>query len=265
MSEAIADIDILGMILAYSLLAVVITFTTIRSVDVNKNIASSVFAMSVQLVIAGFVLKYILKLNLWYLTMCLVLITYILSTRIVLKKTEIKFPNILEMVFLSISIGSSVILLFMMVLVVRPTNLADAQYIIPLAGMITGNSMKGCALALDRFYSSVKSQRKQIETKLSLGATRDEAISDSFSESYKGALLPTISAISGMGAVHLPGMMTGQILSGVDPLIAIKYQIAIMMAILSAIAITAYIILMLSSKRAINEYDQINSSMFLKK
>jgi len=79
-----------------------------------------------------------------------------------------------------------------------------------------------------------------------------------FRSAFKAALLPTIASMSGIGIVHLPGMMTGQILSGVDPMLAVRYQIAIMLAIFAASAICSLIALYLVRRKSFNRFHQIS-------
>jgi len=117
-----------------------------------------------------------------------------------------------------------------------------------------GNSMNGSALALERFYDDIKIQNRKIETMISLGATAHEASFESFQKAYRSALLPILTNMTGMGIVFIPGMMTGQILGGSTPLTAIKYQIAIMAAILGSVALTSFLILTLENRHFFNKY-----------
>ncbi|HET97663.1 MAG TPA: iron export ABC transporter permease subunit FetB [Desulfurivibrio alkaliphilus] len=105
------------------------------------------------------------------------------------------------------------------------------QYAIPLLGMMLGNTMTGVALALDRLTNFAWQQQAVIETRLALGQEWRVAIRDSVRESVRVGLIPIINAMAAAGVVSLPGMMTGQILSGTPPMEAVKYQILIMFMI----------------------------------
>ncbi|HEX8960459.1 MAG TPA: ABC transporter permease, partial [Geobacteraceae bacterium] len=113
-----------------------------------------------------------------------------------------------------------------------------------LAGMIIGNSMNGASLAAERLASEVRERREEIETAICLGATARQASETAVRNAFRAALIPTMNTMAAMGIVSLPGMMTGQILSGTAPAIAVRYQIAIMCAITGAVAITAFLILL---------------------
>jgi len=109
----------------------------------------------------------------------------------------------------------------------------EPRFLIPLAGMIFANSMNAVSLAAERFESEVE---------------RKSSYSDARATSYKAALIPIINSLFAVGLVSLPGMMTGQILSGVDPLIAVRYQMMVMLMILGSAGISVAIYLMFLKK-----------------
>jgi putative ABC transport system permease protein len=107
----------------------------------------------------------------------------------------------------------------------------DPRYAVPLLGMILGNAMTGVSLGLDRLLTGAERERSAIEARLSLGHDFAEALSGVTREAVRSGLIPIINSMSAAGVVFLPGMMTGQILAGVDPVEAVKYQILIMFLI----------------------------------
>ena len=130
-------------------------------------------------------------------------------------------------------------------LVVRYSPWYDPRYLIPLAGMIIGNSMNGASLAAERLAAEIRERREEVETAICLGATARQASTTAVRLAFSAALMPTMNTMAAMGIVSIPGMMTGQILSGTEPIIAVRYQIAIMCAITGAVAITSYLIVLL--------------------
>jgi putative ABC transport system permease protein len=114
---------------------------------------------------------------------------------------------------------------------IRPDPWYDPRYAIPLLGMVLGNAMTGVSVGLERLLSAAVRERASIEARLSLGQSFAEAISDLRREAVRSGLIPTINSMSAAGVVFLPGMMTGQILAGVEPVQAVKYQILIMFLI----------------------------------
>src|SRR3569623_2692060 len=105
------------------------------------------------------------------------------------------------------------------------------QYAIPLLGMILGNTLNGISLGLDRLGGELSGRRAPVEALLALGATRWEAARGPIRQAVRTGLIPTINAMMVVGIVSLPGMMTGQILAGADPVEAVKYQIVMMFLI----------------------------------
>ena len=114
---------------------------------------------------------------------------------------------------------------------IRPHPWYDPRYAIPLLGMILGNCMTGIALGLDTLTTSLATRRAGVEAQLMLGATRWEAAGPVTRGALRSALMPIVNSMSATGLVSLPGMMTGQILSGVPPVEAVKYQILVMFLI----------------------------------
>jgi putative ABC transport system permease protein len=113
----------------------------------------------------------------------------------------------------------------------------DPQYLIPLLGMILGNALNGVSLGLEQFMESLVTNQGKIETLLSLGATRWEATHAEVQQAVRRGMIPMINSMMVMGLVSLPGMMTGQILAGANPLDAVRYQIIIVFAIASGTAL----------------------------
>lgn len=121
--------------------------------------------------------------------------------------------------------------------VIGPDPWYAPRYLLPILGMLTGNTLSGVALVLDALTSSAERERNVIEARIALGATRQEAFGDILRRALRTGLMPVMNAMAAAGIVSLPGMMTGQILAGIDPLEAAKYQILIMFLIAGATAI----------------------------
>jgi putative ABC transport system permease protein len=127
--------------------------------------------------------------------------------------------------------SSVLVTVFALVIALRPNPWYDPRYAIPLLGMILGNCMTGIGLGLNTLTTSLASRRASVEAQLMLGATRRVATAPVTREALRSALMPVINSMSVTGVVSLPGMMTGQILGGVPPAEAVKYQILVMFLI----------------------------------
>ena len=127
--------------------------------------------------------------------------------------------------------SSVLVTVFALITALRPNPWYDPRYAIPLLGMILGNCMTGIGLGLDNLTTSLVSRRASVEAQLMLGATRQVAAAPVMRDALRSALMPTINSMAATGVVSLPGMMTGQILGGVPPAEAVKYQILVMFLI----------------------------------
>jgi putative ABC transport system permease protein len=128
-------------------------------------------------------------------------------------------------------LAAALVTVFALTTALRPHPWYDPRYAIPLLGMILGNTMTGVALGLNGLTSGLAARRPAVEARLMLGATRRQAFAPVVRECLRTALMPVINMMSATGVVSLPGMMTGQILGGVAPEEAVKYQILILFLI----------------------------------
>ena len=119
--------------------------------------------------------------------------------------------------------------------------------------MLLGNTMNGIAIAMDRLTHTAWEQRSIIEARLMLGERWDEAISEYRRQAIRSGMIPIINAMAAAGIVSLPGMMTGQILSGISPLIAVRYQIMVMCMVFGSAGIASAIFLQLIRKDVIKK------------
>ena len=126
---------------------------------------------------------------------------------------------------------------FIALAVIQPSPWYAPRFLLPILGMIVGNAMSGVALVLDTATASAARERQSIEARLALGATRFQAFEDILRRSLRTGLMPILNQMAAAGIVSLPGMMTGQILAGIDPVEAAKYQVMIMFLIAGATAI----------------------------
>jgi putative ABC transport system permease protein len=154
--------------------------------------------------------------------------------------------------------GTTSSLLFFIFVVIHISPWYDPRYFIPIAGMFIGNSMTGISLGVSRLVDGITDNRHLIESALMLGASPKNASREIVNNAFDSAILPTINSMVGMGIVFLPGMMTGQILSGISPITAIEYQIAIMLGILGSVALSVILFVQMGYKTFFNNEHQLN-------
>ena len=134
-------------------------------------------------------------------------------------------------------------------LIVQVEPWYEPRYVIPLAGMVLGNSMTGIALALERVFADLDRRSDELLALTALGATPWEAAHQSVRDALRAGLIPTINSMAAAGIVFIPGMMAGQILAGADPLTATGYQIVVMLMVAAATAIGSVTAVLLTYRR----------------
>lgn len=195
----------------------------------GKEVLYATIRMAVQLLLIGYALIYIFENDSWYIGVSIIFVMITMSSLITLRNIEERGLNTYMMVVAAIGIAGSLNLILVIEYVLELTPFYEPRYVIPLAGMIYANSMNSVSLAAERFEKEIKT--------LDYKTARSAAL--------KASLIPKINAFLAVGLVSLPGMMTGQILSGVDPLIAVRYQIVVMAMILGSGGMSVILYLMM--------------------
>ncbi len=185
-----------------------------------------------QLFLLGYVLRFIFAVEEPWLVLLILFGMILFAAWTIHGRMEKRPVAFFWPTLVSMLLSYFVIVFFATALVVGVDPWYLPQYVIPLGGMVVGNSMNAIALALDRLFSSLDKGRQEVELHLSLGATYREASRRPLKEAIRAGMIPTLNNMMAVGVVFIPGMMTGQILAGVDPMVAIKYQIMIMIMIL---------------------------------
>ena len=188
---------------------------------------------AVQLALVGLVIKVLFALAspLWTGLMALAMV--LLAGNEVRLRQSRSFTGVWSygLGALSVSAGAGLVTVLALVAIVQPEPWHQPRYAIPLLGMILGNTMTGVSLALDSLVTAATRERVAIEARLALGADRATALRPAARAALRTGLMPIINSMSAAGIIALPGMMTGQILAGADPIEAVRYQILVMFLI----------------------------------
>ena len=224
---------------------VIATLVMIRMLGIprERQIITAVLRMTVQLIIAGYILVYVFDHPRFW--MILIILAVMLSFAVVnaIRRITVPVPTELRQIMtVALVVGTTSSLAYFLFVVVQGDAWRNPRYFIPISGMLIGNAMTGVSLAAGRMIEGMHDQRPVIESALMLGATPRVASHTVVRRAFDAALLPTINSMVGIGIVSLPGMMTGQILAGQSPLVAIRYQIGIMIGIMGATALSVLIL-----------------------
>ena len=256
--NGIVDLKLWQMAAAYVFVIVLLFIVKARGIAREKEIIISTIRMTVQLILTGYVLVYIFNNINPIFTIIIVAIMEVFSINNIFKRTKIKlWKSLKRIIAISMMFGTLSSILYFLLVVVNISPWYDPRYFIPIAGMLIGNSMTGISLGVNSLVNDMHNKKHLVESALMLGATPKMASKEIVDNAFDSAILPTINSMVGMGIIFLPGMMTGQILSGTSPLTSIEYQIAIMLGILGSVAFTVILFVQLGYKSFFNEKSQL--------
>lgn len=255
------DIGFSGMLFTYALLLPGLWVLWYYRTGLVGRTLYAVLRMSLQLVLVGVYLKYIFELrSLWVNFLWLgVMVSFACGATI--SQSGLHWRSLLVPCWSAIGLtGIGTVLYF--VAGITGKSLDDAAMVIPIAGMLLGNSMRSNIVALERFYSSLVREEEGYLLRILYGAKRREALLPYIREALKAALGQNIASMITLGLVSLPGMMSGQLLGGSPPWVAIKYQIAIMIGIFSVMAVASALLIEFSIPGAFAPDGTLNRRIF---
>lgn len=259
------DISIPSMILCFLLLVIPLAISYRIKLHISQKTINSVARMTVQLGMAGVFLTYVFELNNGALNLAWVLGMVTIASYTSIRNVELKMEKLLLPVILSFTIANLSVLLYFNEFVLDLGDLLEARYLIPIGGMILGNALRGNIVGMGEFYTDIRRNENRYLYCLSLGASRYEALMPYIRKCLRSALRPTLANIATAGVVFLPGMMTGQILGGVSPILAIKYQISIMVALYVSTSMSTTFSILSTIRTTFDEYGLVKKEIYREK
>lgn len=239
------------MLLAGGMIFGSIILSLMLSLGIQKTLFIAASRMVVQLVLASSVLLLIFGRSSVWLTIALLVFmfaaaSYEVGTRQLVRLTPGWHFGIGGG---STIIGTVIVVLLGLLTALQPHPWYQARTAIPMTGLLLGNVMNAVSLTMNTLLSTISRERSAIEARLTLGATRAEAMNVSIRQAIRAALIPTLNQMAAAGIITLPGIMTGQILAGMNPMEASKYQIVLMSLIVSGNIIGATLAAVLTAVR----------------
>lgn len=240
--NSLIQLDVVRLGWALGLMLVAIGLSAWQKLGLEWTLAIATVRTIVQLVVVGYVLQLVFALSNPWAVLAVIGVMATIATIVARNRISKKIPQLVPVVGGSIVISTALTLSYVNLLVLRPDPWYEPQYLVPLAGILLGNAMNAAAIAGERFVSTLNTSQLEIETYLSLGATPRQATAQYRRDAIKAGLIPTLNSMMVVGVVTLPGIITGQLLSGVNPLDAALYQMLIMF-ILAITTLTTTILL----------------------
>ena len=255
MNDVIA-LNIGQFALIYILLLIVLGVMKKCKIEQTRLLVVASLRMTVQLVLAGLILTYIFENPHPAFTISYILLMTGFAIYMVLRRNRTINRRFKVIAGASLAVSGIAIVCFFIIVVVG-VNLFNPQYTIPISGMVIGNAMTGLSLGIKTFNENIKAQRMQIDALINMGAAPRSILLPFVNRAIETALLPTLNSMVGMGIISLPGMMTGQILSGTLPMTAILYQIAIIISISAVTCLAVFSALFFGYRTLYNARSQM--------
>jgi len=248
--------------LSSALILVAIAISEWQRLGIARSLTVGAIRAVVQLVLVGYVLVYIFATSLWWIVLLALVVMLLAATSTATRRPGKRVAIGNRRTLWTISgtamfIGSGLTLAYVTEIVLNVDPWYEPRYLIPLFGMIIGNAMNGAALAAERLAAEIENRRGEVEAYLALGASSARAAAEPTRRALLAALIPTVNSLMVVGLVQLPGMMTGQILAGQSPLLAVRYQIVVQFMLAGATAITGVIVVLWYRKTFFTDADQL--------
>jgi putative ABC transport system permease protein len=237
---------------ATALAAVVIGISYLRDVGIETELGRSFVRGFVQVVAMGAVIGVLFSIRLAWSTIVIAVMMGFAAW--ISKNRGAGVPNVFRVSLVSIGMGAGVVIVTMLA---AGAIEATVRNLIPVGGMIISSAMKTNSLALDRIKGEIRSNRAEIEAVLALGAPPERVVSEYVTTSARASLIPMVDALKSLGLVYIPGMMSGMILAGSNPIYAALYQFVIMGMLFAASGLTSMLSLGLVGGYAFTEANQL--------
>jgi len=230
--------SITALVLTLTFVAVAILLSLWQRLKLEKDLLVGTVRAAIQLTAVGYILQVVFNLKDWPYLILMILLMLIVASQNAAKRgrgLDRIFPKVL------VAVAAAEVMAMTVLLGLHIVE-ATPRFIIPLSGMIIGNSMVACGLLLNRLQGEIQAHRDEILVALSLGATSGQAAGVALRSAIKASTIPIIDSLKTVGLVQLPGMMTGMIIGGASPVQAVRYQLLILFS-LTAVATLSSIIL----------------------
>lgn len=255
--NSLIELDLTDLVWALGLMAIAIGVSAWQKLGLEFQLAIATGRTVLQLLVVGYLLAVIFALKNPFAVLGVLLVMLTIATITARNRISKKVPRVIPIVLGAMFFSTALTLCYTNVLIIQPKTWYEPQYLIPLAGIVLGNAMNGAAIAGERLVSTINSSRLEIETHLSLGATPEQSVAAYRKDAVRAGLIPTLNQMMVVGVVTLPGIITGQLLSGIDPLNAASYQILIMFMLAFTCLITTVLVTQGLTRQFFNAHAQL--------
>lgn len=251
------DLSVWQLGLAVLLVGVVVAVSIRQALGIERDLAIGAVRTVVQLYLVGVILGAVFASAQLHAVLLILVVMTAVATQATVSRLRKPMPGGYQIAAVALSVSTAATLAYVMTMVVRVRPWYQPQYVIPIAGMILGNAMTSAALAGERLQGDLRSRADEVETMLALGFSGREAVQPIVRAALRAAMIPTVNGMMTVGLVQLPGMMTGQILAGSPPGVAIEYQIVVVFMLAAATTIASLVFVRLAVRRYLTAAHQL--------
>ena len=254
---SVLDLSVPQLALALLLVGVVIMISVRQGLGIGRDLVVGSLRAIVQLYLVGLILAVVFHAARWYWVLLILAVMTAVAAQAATSRLAKPIPGARGIAALALTVSTAVTLAYVIGVIVQVRPWYDPQYIIPIAGMILGSAMTSAALAGDRLQGDLRVRADEVEARLALGFSGREAVQPMARAALRAAMIPTVNGMMTVGLVQLPGMMTGQILAGSSPLLAIKYQLVVVFMQAAATALASLLFVRLAAGRYLTPAHQL--------
>ncbi|WP_008314985.1 ABC transporter permease [Leptolyngbya sp. PCC 6406] len=254
---AVIELTGLQLTLALGLMAIAIALSAWQRLGLTGSLAIATGRTVLQLLGVGYLLAVVFAWRSPWAVLGILGVMLTVAAWVARNRISKQVKGLLVLVLGTLLASTALTMAYIILVVMRPEPWYEPRYLVPLTGMVLGNTMTAAAIAGERLVNALQQNRTAIETHLSLGATPAQAIHPYRREAITAGLIPTLNAMMVVGIVTLPGIITGQLLAGADPLNAALYQMMIMFMLAFATLLAALLITLGLRRRFFNAAAQL--------
>jgi putative ABC transport system permease protein len=255
------DIKWIDLIIGSTLIFIPVALILYAKLKLLKDLILSMLRMTIQLLFVGFYLKYIIDYDNIYINIFWILLIVIVGSISISKRSEVELKFTLVPVITGFSFSFVIVTFFTSYFYFSGMEYFTAQYLIPISGMLIGNSISSSIVAIRSLTKDLIAKKELINYYEIFSFSRIKSTKESMNLALLDSFKPMLANIANIGLIWLPGTMTGQIISGTNPMTAIKYQIVIVIGYFACCFIATFISLNLFRTKAFDNFGILKIKM----
>lgn len=258
------SLSAMDLAIAASLVVLDAAISLACGLRLHRQLLVAAIRMVVQLLLIGFVLRWLFASGSAAVTLAVIVLMIAAAARevAVRPKQRLRHWGNFRIASVVVAGASMATVLLALMTAIRPHPWHDPRYAVPLMGIVLGSVLNSASVALDAFLGDVSGARNQIEARLSLGTTLRAALAPIMRSAMRKGLIPVVNQMSAAGIITLPGIMTGQLLAGMDPIAAVKYQILLLFLLAGSSGLASGAAVWLASRAVGDERDRLRLDHF---